>query len=113
VTVDRTIQLPAPRSDARPGLDALTNQVVQQRVDRHKLVGAPPQETAEWQARVDQLQADHDKAVQDEVARLAREAPASGGNDFSTQLVPMITALTGLIGAIATLVVALRGTRQT
>jgi hypothetical protein len=106
VTIHHAIPLPQSHA-AGPPTAAVKPQIAEQNLAKLKIVGASPQETASWQAQLDEKDSAYQKAIQDEIAKLASQLQASQPSQpssLSTQIVPLITAIAGLIGAIASLI---------
>ncbi len=86
-------------------------EIVNQPVSVTKLVDASPAEIAAWEAEVSKRKRQYESAIQLKVEEISKEENTrqrqlliSGVENFTKNtLIPLITALTGLIGAMATL----------
>jgi hypothetical protein len=82
---------------------------VTQNVKVRTLEGAPPEAIAKWEAETARIQKDYEAAIRREVERVEKARKAQlvqmlyDAQPFIREsLIPLITALTGLIGALAT-----------
>lgn len=92
-----------------PRIEMRTVEVVQD-IPTTKLVDAAPDEISKWNAEVGQIQSDYEKKVQAKAKEIAEEIQKNNLSEtmttfkdiMTTMIIPFITAISGLIGAMAT-----------
>lgn len=119
VTESKTVTITMPR----PGLLGvdLPEIVRQVTVPTTKLVGATPEETAQWQAETDKLQHDYEQKLSLEAKKIANEMFVNDWRStvallttFSKDVViPFLAGVAGIIGAVVTLMKAFRTKPET
>ncbi|MER8567640.1 hypothetical protein NKH85_17000 [Mesorhizobium sp. M0924] len=86
-------------------------QVVTENVEKTTIVDAAPEEKAAWDAEVKKLQADYNKRLDEEIKKITNEqsrkdlieTTAIIKDMINGAIIPLITALVGLIGAFLAL----------
>jgi len=120
--VERTVQLPQAKVVATPQKigplvafnfpkAVVAAKPATQVVETPTLVGPSTAETAAWNAKVKKLQENYQKSVSDKAQQIAQKAADDKSADalaefnetMKDSVVPLITAISGLIGAIAAL----------
>jgi hypothetical protein len=125
VPTSRTIQVPKIVYDnlkmpfgasVKVPRQTLETQTITENIKKTTIVDASPDEISAWNSQVAESQAEYNRRLNEEIKKISAEQAAKNARltselikDMITSVViPLIVALTGLIGAIVSLINALR-----